>query len=97
VFANPKSLKPFVHVYNQWHRIRVLAGITDCRLHDLRHTFASELAKRHSLYYVQTCLGHTSPMTTKRYAHLSPESQNEAVNDTYEGITLDLKKPLVAA
>lgn len=97
VFANPKSGKPYVHVYNQWHRIRALAGIEDCRLHDLRHTFASELAKKHSLYYVQTCLGHTSPMTTKRYAHLSPESQNLAVNDTYQGITLDPVIPSIAA
>jgi integrase len=88
VFANPKTLKPYRHIQNQWNRIRSLANIEDCRLHDLRHTFASELAKKHSLYYVQTCLGHTSPMTTKRYAHLSPESQNDAVNDTYAGIKI---------
>ena len=91
VFANPKTLKPFQHIQNQWNRIRSLAGVKDCRLHDLRHTFASELAKRHSLYFVQTCLGHTSPMTTKRYAHLSPESQNQAVNDTYDGIHLTVE------
>ena len=91
VFANPKTLQPFQHIQNQWNRIRSLAGLEDCRLHDLRHTFASELAKRHSLYFVQTCLGHTSPMTTKRYAHLSPESQNQAVNDTYDGIHLTVE------
>jgi integrase len=88
VFANPKTLKPYTHIQNQWDRIRSLANIKDCRLHDLRHTFASELVKKHSLYYAQTLLGHKSPMTTKRYAHLSPESQNEAVNDTYAGIKI---------
>jgi len=91
VFANPKTLKPFKHIQNQWNRIRSPTGLEDCRLQDLRHTFASELAKRHSLYFVQTCLGHTSPMTTKRYVHLSPESQNQAVNDTYDGIHLTAK------
>jgi integrase len=90
VFANPKTLKPYVHIQNQWNRIRELAGINDCRLHDLRHTFASELVKHHSLYFVQVCLGHSSPMTTKRYAHLSAESQNEAVNDTFKGIDISM-------
>ena len=49
------------------------AGIKGVTLHTLRHTNASRLVQAGvSLAEVQSLLGHTSPMTTIRYAHLSP-------------------------
>ena len=43
------------------------------RLHDLRHSFAAQLAAAGiSLYQIQTLMGHSDPKTTQRYAHLSP-------------------------
>ena len=48
-------------------------------MHDLRHSFASFLVNAgRSLYEVQMLLGHSSPKTTMRYAHLSSDSLRNA-------------------
>jgi integrase len=48
------------------------AGITGFRFHDLRHTFASHFIMRTSaLPALQKILGHSTPILTQRYAHLS--------------------------
>jgi integrase len=48
------------------------AGITGFRWHDQRHSAASALADMGaSLLDIGTILGHRSPQTTKRYAHLT--------------------------
>ena len=55
------------------------ATLKNVRLHDLRHSFASFLVNQGaSLYVVQHLLGHTQPRTTQRYAHLAPETMQEA-------------------
>ena len=47
------------------------ADIPNMRIHDLRHNFASlAVNSGESLYVVQKLLGHASPHTTQRYAHL---------------------------
>lgn len=58
---------------NAWEQSLVLAGITDFRFHDLRHTTASQLAMRGaSLQAIAAILGHSSTRMAERYAHLSP-------------------------
>ena len=48
------------------------AGITNFHFHDLRHDFASNLAKNSaSLLEIAEVLGHKTLQMTKRYAHLS--------------------------
>ena len=48
------------------------AGIAGFRFHDLRHTFASHFIMRTSaLPALQKILGHSTPILTQRYAHLS--------------------------
>lgn len=43
-----------------------------CRFHDLRHTFASYYAmKVRDMAALQSILGHSTPLLTMRYAHLS--------------------------
>lgn len=55
----------------RWKRIRTAAKLEDFRWHDLRHSCASFLAQHGaSLLEIGQVLGHKSPATTARYAHL---------------------------
>jgi integrase len=57
-----------------WARVTKRAGLEGLRLHDLRHSFASNLASSGlSLPVIGRLLGHTQPATTARYAHLLDE------------------------
>jgi integrase len=57
-----------------WSRVRKAAGLTDVRLHDLRHSFASVgAAGGLSLPIIGALLGHKHTTTTARYAHLSAD------------------------
>jgi integrase len=81
VFANPRTHKPFVSIFCAWDTARMRAGLSDVRVHDLRHSFASPLINSgRSLYEVQKLLGHTQIRTTARYAHLSGETLLAASN-----------------
>lgn len=78
---NPKTLKPFVSVYNAWHTARCLAGLPDVRMHDLRHSAASNLVNAgQTLYSVAKILGHRQTRTTERYAHLSQGALLDSVD-----------------
>ena len=54
-----------------WYRVRREADITDCRLHDLRHTLASHAVMNGvPVPVVSRMLGHSNVRMTLRYAHL---------------------------
>jgi integrase len=75
IFANPQTLKPYVSIFISWNTARTAAGLSDVRMHDLRHSFASFLVNAGcSLYEVQKILGHASVVMTQRYSHLSQDS-----------------------
>jgi site-specific recombinase XerD len=58
-----------------------MSKLTDVRIHDLRHSFASHLVSSGvSLPIVGKLLGHTQPQTTARYAHLADNPLREAAN-----------------
>jgi integrase len=62
-----------------WTSVCRSAGITGLRFHDLRHSFASFLVSSgHNLPLIGQMLGHSSPVTTQRYAHLLLDPQREA-------------------
>lgn len=65
---------------------KAMAGITRrVRLHDLRHTFASNLASRGlSSFVLRDMLGHTTTKQTERYARLSP-AISESVRAALDG------------
>ena len=78
---HPKTNLPQNDVYQAWNNARIKANLKDVRMHDLRHSFASQLVNSgRSLYEVQTLLGHSSIKMTQRYAHLSNESLMSAVS-----------------
>ena len=55
-----------------WARVLKAANLTDLRIHDLRHTFASyQAALNTSLPLVGRSLGHKSQQSTARYAHVN--------------------------
>jgi integrase len=57
-----------------WLHLCRAARISDVRIHDLRHTYASILASSgHSLPIIGRLLGHTQPATTARYSHLQDD------------------------
>ncbi len=71
-----------------WEQIREAAGIPDVRLHDLRHSFASDaLGSGVPLAVVGEMLGHRQPSTTQRYAHLADKIVRQALVVTTASIT----------
>jgi integrase len=86
-FANPDTCKPYASIFGTWNTARKRAGLSDVRLHDLRHSFASLLINSgRSLYEVQKILGHTQVKTTQRYAHLSQDTLLAAANAATEAV-----------
>lgn len=62
-----------------WDKVRQQAGLSDLRLHDLRHTYATRLVSKHlPLAEVSRVLGHTQPTMTYRYTNLTVETAKRA-------------------
>ena len=57
---------------NLWEELMQIAGIKNLKVHDLRHHWASVAITKVGLTLPQvgSLLGHASPLTTNRYAHL---------------------------
>lgn len=71
--------KPLQEIKKSWETITKKAGLSDIRIHDLRHTHASHLVSSGlSLSIVGKLLGHTQASTTQRYAHLADEPLRQA-------------------
>jgi integrase len=81
VFPGERGDGHFDSLGKEWTRIRKLAGITDVRIHDLRHTFASFGAGGGvGLPLIGGILGHSQASTTQRYAHLADTPLRAAAN-----------------
>jgi integrase len=84
-----------------WSRVRRAARISDVRLHDLRHSFASVgAAGGLSLPVIGALLGHKHATTTARYAHLSADplrAANDAVGARIAAAMYQKPETLVGA
>lgn len=79
VIVGQKSGSHMVSLTRPWRRICAKAEVTGCRIHDLRHSFASfAAADGLSLLIIGRLLGHTVPATTQRYAHLTDDALTRA-------------------
>lgn len=67
-----------------WEAVRKAAGLSDVRLHDLRHTYASlaigAAGGGQSLAVIGKLLGHKDVRTTARYAHLADDPVRQAAD-----------------
>lgn len=87
--------RPLVNLQLPWRRIREKAGLSDVRLHDLRHSFASVGASGGmGLPIIGALLGHSEPQTTQRYAHLSASPLKEAADRISSEIASGLRGEL---
>jgi integrase len=78
VFWNLERRAPLVKLSNYWPSIRDRASLSNIRLHDLRHTFASHAAMSNETLSMIGLLGHRSLSATSRYAHLGDEHVSDA-------------------
>jgi integrase len=71
-----------------WRRIRERAGLTGVRIHDLRHTYASNaVSSGMPIQMVGRLLGHTQIQTTMRYAHLADAPVKQAAEENAERLS----------
>ena len=77
-------------VYVFWRSLRVLAGLPNVRLHDLRHTYASfALRQGETVLTIGRLLGHSDPSTTLKYTHFADQMAQNAVETV--GTALEVK------
>lgn len=75
LFMNFKTGTHLKEIHTGWDNIRKQADLPKLRIHDLRHSYASMLVNGgRTLYEVQQILGHSVPIVTQRYAHLSTKT-----------------------
>jgi integrase len=80
VLPNPETGRPFVSIKRAWQTARREARLSDVRIHDLRHSSASQMvAAGIDLYAVGKILGHADYKSTQRYAHLGSDTLLAAV------------------
>ncbi|MBW6499555.1 MAG: tyrosine-type recombinase/integrase [Bacteroidales bacterium] len=65
-------------------------------MHSLRHAYATHLLEKGlSLRHIQAILGHSSPITTARYAHLTDTAEQNAfdtINELVNALHVDLRR-----
>lgn len=74
VFPAAKGEGHFTGTSKIWSKLRAKIGLSDVRLHDLRHSFASVgVTGGTPVFIVGRILGHRNVSTTQRYAHLADD------------------------
>ncbi len=75
-----KTGEPIRDIKVPWNWLIEEAKLSDFRIHDLRHSFASFLVSEGTpLEQIGRLLGHTQAQTTMRYAHLADHPLRKAV------------------
>ncbi len=93
------SSRPQYHGLPLWYAVRREAGIEDMRLHDLRHTVASQAAMNGvPLPVVARMLGHSNVSMTMRYAHIGDREVEAAAERVGQAIAaiIGMEEPAAA-
>ena len=92
VFPSPVNpARPYGNYLTLWNRVRDLADLSGVRLHDLRHSYASQaVMKGVPLPIVARLLGHRHLRMTMRYAHVGDREVVAAAERIGEVISLAL-------
>ncbi len=87
VFPSVRGAGPIVGIQKVWMDIRAEAGLPKVRLHDLRHSFASQaVSGGATLYMTGVILGHRQNSTTQRYAHIQDDPARIVASQVAKGI-----------
>jgi integrase len=79
VFPGPGPTGHRTNLKRDWAQVCKAAGIVGLRVHDLRHSFAAQLASAGiGLNVISGLLGHTRAETTFRYSHLFDDTLRAA-------------------
>lgn len=82
VIAGKVDGKYVTDLQHPWQRIRKRANLSGVRIHDLRHTYASNaVSSGMPIQMVGRLLGHTQLQTTMRYAHLADDPVKQAAEE----------------
>ena len=77
--------QPVKEIRRFWVAVQREADLSEVRIHDLRHTFASLLVSGGaSLEMIGKLLGHSQMRTTQRYAHMMESPLRDGVNAVAE-------------
>jgi integrase len=83
----------YVGLGKVWRRVCRAAELSNVRLHDLRHSFASiGAAGNNSLLILGKLLGHRHATTTERYSHLSADPMRRAAETIGQTISTALAR-----
>lgn len=92
VIVGQRAKQHLADIAGPWRRIRARAGLSDLRLHDLRHSFASAgAAAGLSLQMIGKMLGHAQTATTARYAHLADDPVRQAVEQVGAAVAASME------
>ncbi|SAY47008.1 Tyrosine recombinase XerD [Komagataeibacter rhaeticus] len=98
VITGRKAGEYLTDLQKPWRRIRKAAGLDGVRLHDLRHSFASDaLEMGADLTMIGRMLGHSDIKTTSRYAHLKRENVKRSTDQVAQRISSALTDSRIQA
>ena len=81
VLPSVEKEKHYTGLQKVWQEIRAWEGLSDVRIHDLRHSFASVgVLGGDSLLMIGKLLGHKDSKTTQMYAHLADDAAQQAAD-----------------
>ena len=84
VICGAKEGAHLINLKKPWIRTRDAIGLEGVRIHDLRHSMASALARSAPMVVVRDALGHRQMQTTSAYSHAANDDVRRAVDDFAE-------------